>query len=171
MTPPAIVLVAAMGRNRVIGRDNAMPWRLPTDLKRYRALTMGKPMVMGRKTFLSIGRVLPGRESIVLTRDASFAPPAGVHVVATLDEALALGAERAVAMGADEIIIAGGGEVYAQTIGMADRLHITEVDATPEGDAVFPIIDPALFREIHRESHSLAPPDAHAFTFVDYARK
>ncbi len=168
---PALVLIAAMGANRVIGRDNAMPWRMPTDLKRYRRLTMGKPMIMGRKTFLSIGKPLPGRESIVVTRDAGFAPPEGVHVARSLDEALTLGAERAAAMGVDEIIVAGGGEIYAQAIGLADRLHLTEIAAAPPGDVVFPPVDPALFREVAREAHALAPPDDHAFTFVDYERR
>lgn len=170
MSRPAIVMIAAMGRNRVIGRDNAMPWRLPTDLKRFRRLTMGKPVIMGRKTFLSIGKPLPGRESIVVTRDPTFAAPDGVHVARTLQEALDVASRRAAEMGADEIISGGGGEIYAQMIGMADRLHVTEVDAAPEGDAVFPPIDPAIFREVHRETHPAVPPDAHAFAFVDYAR-
>ncbi|MET0605581.1 MAG: dihydrofolate reductase [Beijerinckiaceae bacterium] len=171
MSGPAIVIVAAMGRNRVIGRDNAMPWRMPTDLKRYRRLTMGKPMVMGRKTFLSIGRPLPGRESIVLTRDAGFVAPDGVHVASSLEAALSLATARAAAMEADEIIIAGGGDIYAQAIDLADRLHITEIDAAPEGDARFPEIDGSRFREVGREAHPAAPPDDHAFSFVDYARR
>ncbi|MBN9062220.1 MAG: hypothetical protein BGP06_09175 [Rhizobiales bacterium 65-9] len=170
MSRPEIVMIAAMGRNRVIGRDNGMPWRLPSDLKRFRRLTIGKPIIMGRKTFLSIGKPLPGRESVVVTRDQAFAAPEGVHVVRTLQEALDVAARRAAALGVNEIVSGGGGEIYAQMIGMADRLHITEIDAEPEGDALFPAIDPAIFREIHREVRPLAPPDEHAFAWVDYAR-
>lgn len=169
MTPP-LVLVAALGKNRVIGRDNSMPWRLPTDLARYRAITWGKPMLMGRKTFLSIGRALPGRESIVLTRDPDFVA-AGAQVVHSLDEALALAKARAAAMGAGEVIVAGGADLYAQTIALADRLRLTLIEASPQGDALFPPVDPGRFGEVFREAHPASRPDDHAFAFVDYERR
>ena len=139
---PPLVLVAAVARNGVIGADHGLPWRLSSDLKRYKALTWGKPMVMGRKTYLTIGRALPGRETIVVTRDPGFAAP-DVLVAHDLQAALTLAAERARAMGASEIIVAGGGEIYAQTIALAERLFITEVALDAEGETRFPPIDPA----------------------------
>ena len=136
-----LVLVAAVARNGIIGANGGLPWRLSSDLKRFKALTWGKPLVTGRKTFESIGRALPGRETIVVTRDPTFAP-SGVLVAHNLEAALDLAAERACAMGADEIIIGGGGEIYAQTIARAHRLFITEVALDAEGEARFPTIDP-----------------------------
>ena len=136
-----LVLVAAVARNRVIGANGGLPWRLSSDLKRFKALTWGKPLVMGRKTFESIGRALPGRDTVVATRDPAFAAP-GVLVARELEAALHLAAERARATGASEIIVAGGGEIYAQTIGRAERLFITEVALDANGEAYFPPIDP-----------------------------
>ena len=168
MTPP-VVLVAAVARNGVIGGRNRLLWRLPSDLKRFKALTMGKPLIMGRKTFESVARPLPGRETIVVTRDERFSAE-GVRVAHGLDEALALAAERAAAMGADAVVIAGGGEIYAQTIDRAERLAITEVAVEPEGDARFPPIDPAVWREVRREPGARGPKDEADFTFVEYGR-
>jgi dihydrofolate reductase len=168
--PVPLVLVAAMGRNGVIGGHGALPWRLPSDLKRFKAITMGKPLLMGRKTFASIGRPLPGRETIVLTRDPGFAPP-GIYVVGDLHAALELAQARAHAMGAKEIIVAGGGELYAQTICLAQRLDVTEIEVEPAGDAVFPHIDPARWRETLREPHSAGPGDDAAFSIVVYERR
>ena len=168
MTPP-LILVAAVARNGVIGGRNRLLWRLPSDLMRFKARTIGKPLVMGRRTFQSIGRPLPGREIIVVTRDERFSAE-GVRVAHGLDEALALAAERAAAMGADAIVIAGGGEIYAQTIGRADRLAITEVGLEPEGDARFPPIDPGVWREVRREQGARGPKDEADFTFVEYER-
>ena len=162
-------VVAAVARNGVIGGDNRLLWNLSSDLKRFRALTTGKPMIMGRRTFASIGKPLPGRETVVVTRDRGFAAP-GVHVAHSIPEALALAAERARAMGAQEMVLAGGGELYAALIGAADRLHITQVDLAPEGDAHFPAIDPALWRETGRQSPPRGPRDEADFTFVDYER-
>jgi dihydrofolate reductase len=170
MPHPPLVLVAAVARNGVIGADNRLLWRLSSDLRRFKALTLGKPLVMGRKTFESIGRPLPGRVTIVVTRDKAFAAE-GVLIAHHLDAALALAAERAAAMGADAIVIAGGGEIYAQTIGLASRLAITEVALKPEGDARFPRIDPALWREIRREQSQRGPRDEADFAFVDYERR
>jgi dihydrofolate reductase len=167
---PPLVLVAAVGRNGVIGSDQGLPWRLSSDMKRYKALTWGKPMVMGRKTYLTIGRPLPGRETIVLTRDAGFAAP-GVLVAHDLEAALDLGAERARAMGASEVIVAGGGEIYAQTIGRADRLLITEVALEGKGETRFPPIDPSQWREVRREKGDRGPKDEADFAFVEYERR
>jgi dihydrofolate reductase len=170
MPPLALLLVAAVARNGVIGSNNRLLWKLSTDLKRFKALTMGKPLVMGRKTFQSIGRALPGRETIVITRDKAFVAE-GALVAHSLEAALKLAAERAVAMGADTIVIAGGGEIYAQTIGRADRLAITEVALAPEGDARFPPIDPLRWREVRREKGERGPRDGADFAFVDYERR
>jgi dihydrofolate reductase len=164
-----LLIVAAVARNGVIGADNRLLWRLSSDLRRFKALTLGKPLVMGRKTFESIGRLLPGREMIVVTHDPRFSAE-GVLVAHGLEAALALAEARAEAMGADAIVIAGGGELYAQTIGRAQRLAITEVALAPEGDAFFPSIDPTLWREIRREPGVRGPKDEADFAFVEYER-
>ena len=167
---PAIALIVAMARNRVIGADNRLIWKLSSDLKRLRALTWGKPLIMGRKTFESIGKPLPGRETIVVTRDPGFAPT-DVRVAHDVDAALALAEEIAEEMKAGEIMIAGGGEIYSQTIGRADRLYLTEVDLTPEGDAHFPAVDPAYWCEVHRERGVRTDRDDAEFVYVDYVRR
>lgn len=164
-----LVLVAAVARNGIIGANGGLPWRLSSDLKRFKALTWGKPLVMGRKTFESIGRALPGRETIVVTRDPTFAPSA-VLVANNLDTALDLAAERACAVGADDIIIGGGAEIYAQTIARASRLFITEVALDAEGEARFPPISPHEWREIRRESGERGERDEAGFAFVSYER-
>ena len=163
-------LVVALAENGVIGRDNQLLWRLKTDLRRFRELTTGKPLVMGRKTFESIGRPLPNRDNIIVTRDAAFAAE-GVQVAHSLDEAIALGQASAQRRGVDEIMIGGGGDIYAQTIGRADRLFVTEVKLEPEGDAIFPLIDPAIWREAARKRFPAGPDDEAAFAFVDYVRR
>jgi dihydrofolate reductase len=165
-----LVLVAAVARNGIIGANGALPWRLSSDLKHFKALTWGKPLVMGRKTFASIGRALPGRETIVVTRDAAFAS-SGALVARSLDEALDLAAERARLIGADDIVIAGGGEIYAQTIGRASRLFITEVGLDAEGEARFPRIDLEQWREISRQPGERGPRDDADFAFVEYERR
>lgn len=165
-----VVLVAAVARNGVIGANQGLPWRLSSDLKRFKALTWGKPLVMGRKTYLTIGRALPGRETIVVTRDPRFAAP-GVVVAHKLEAALDLAAKRARAMGATEIVVAGGGEIYAQTIGRAEQLFITEVALDAEGETRFPPIDPGQWREVRREKGERGPRDEAEFAFVEYERK
>jgi len=167
---PRLVLVAAVARNGVIGASQALPWRLSSDLKRFKALSWGKPLVMGRKTFESVGRPLPGRETIVVTRDADFAAP-GLFVAHDLEAALDLAAERARAMGANEIVIAGGGEIYAQTIARAERLFITEVALDAKGQTRFPPIDPAEWRQVRREKGERGSRDEADFAFVEYERK
>lgn len=168
MTRP-LVVIAAVADNGVIGGDNRLLWRLRTDLKRFRALTLGKPVLMGRKTFESIGKPLPGREIIVLTRDPTFRV-AGVQTAGSLEEALRLGQETAARLEADAVIVAGGADLYAQTLPLAERLHLTFVHAEPDGDARFPAFDRGAFREVWREDHPAGPDDEHSFTFIDYAR-
>jgi dihydrofolate reductase len=170
VTDAPLVLVAAVARNGVIGANQGLPWRLSGDLKRFKALTWGKPMVMGRKTYLTIGRALPGRETIVVTRDPGFAAP-GVLLAHELEAALDLAAGRARAMGASEIIIAGGGEIYAQTTARAARLFITEVGLDAKGEIHFPPIDPGQWREVRREKGERGPRDEADFAFVDYERR
>lgn len=169
MTPP-LALIVAMADNGVIGKANGLPWHISADLKRFRALTMGKPLLMGRKTFESIGRVLPGRETIVVSRNRDFAAPDAVFRAANIDEGLELARQRAKALGADEIMLVGGGELYAALIDRADRLYVTFVHAKPEGDAYFPPLDWAQWQEVCREDHPAEKPGALAFSFVDFRR-
>lgn len=165
---PTISIIAAVAENRVIGSDGKMPWRLSTDMKRFKRLTMGKPVVMGRKTFESIGKPLAGRLNVVVTRQPGFRQE-GVAVAASLDAALALAMEAAGSENG-EVIVAGGGEIYAAAIGLADRLYITHVEACPEGDTRFPDIDPAVWRATATESVPAAEKDSAASRFVIYER-
>jgi dihydrofolate reductase len=165
-----IVLVAAVGENGVIGRDNGLPWRLRSDLKHFRAVTIGKPVVMGRKTYLSLGQPLKGRTNIVISRDPDFAAP-GVLAVPTLEAGLAAARGDALRRGASEIIIGGGAEIYAQTMAIADCLVITQVHAAPPGQALFPTIDPGMWQETERIEHEAGPHDEANFAFVTYARR
>jgi len=169
MTRP-LAIVAAIAENGVIGRDNKLIWRLKTDLRRFRDLTMGKPLIMGRKTFESIGRPLPGRETVVLTRDRAFSAES-VHVVHSWPDALAEADRLAETMQAAEIAVVGGAEIYALALPDAARLHLTLVHAEPPGDAHFPPYDRAEFREIKREPRRKGPEDEHAFTFIDLERR
>jgi len=162
---PRVVLVAAMDRNRAIGRDNDLPWRLPDDLKRFKALTLGKPVLMGRRTAESIGRALPGRRNLVLTRGGR-SPVEGMQPVASLGQAL----DAARSSGADELCVIGGAEVYALALPRATRLLATLIDTRVEGaDAFFP--DPgAGWREVSREPHPADDRHAFAFAFVEWVR-
>ncbi|MBN8920658.1 MAG: dihydrofolate reductase [Rhizobiales bacterium] len=164
-----IVFVAAVAENGVIGRDNGMPWRLKSDLRRFRQLTMGRPVLMGRKTFLSIGRPLPGRTNIVVTRDRAFAA-AGV-VAAGLAEGLAVARADGLRRGADSIMVIGGAEIYAALFAQADRLEIAHVHARPDGDARFPAIDPAVWEDVSRAAFPAGPDDDAAVTAVSYRRR
>ena len=165
----AIVLLAAVADNGVIGRDNALPWRLSSDLKRFKALTVGKPVVMGRKTFLSIGKPLSGRTNIVVTRDPNFRAD-GVVVAASLDAALQAARDDARRRGGNEVMVIGGTEIFAQSMILADRLEITHVHARPAGDAHFPQVDSTLWREVARSDHPAGPRDDAAVSFVTYVR-
>ena len=151
-----VTLIAALGRNRVIGRDGEMPWHLPEDLKHFKHTTMGHPMVMGRKTFESIGRVLPGRRTIVITRQPGWSH-ADVEAAHSLPEALSLAGP------ANEVYVVGGGEVYAEALPFAQRLVLTEVHDSPEGDTWFPEWSPEKWRETSREPHE-------GFDIVTYER-
>lgn len=169
MRPVALVIVAAVADNGVIGRAGALPWRLRSDLRHFRALTLGHPVVMGRKTFASIGKPLPGRTTIVVTRDPSFGA-SGVAAAPDLCTALAVARADALRRGADAVMLVGGGELYAAAMDSADRLEITRVHARPEGDAVFPAIDLALWRETARCAGTQGPEDEAPFTFRTYER-
>lgn len=164
-----IVLIAAIADNGVIGRHNGLPWRVKSDLQHFRALTMGKPVVMGRKTFLSIGKPLPGRTSIVVSRDRNFAAP-GIVVAPSLEAAFAAARGDALRRGVDEIIVAGGAEIYAQAMAAAARLAVTEVHKSVEGDARFPAIDRNTWQEIARTEQQSGAEDEAAFAFVTYGR-
>jgi dihydrofolate reductase len=167
--PIALVLVAAVAENGVIGRDNALPWRLKSDLRRFRARTWGKPIVMGRKTFQSVGRPLPGRTNIVVSRDRDFSAP-GVVVAPDLRAALETARGDALRRGADAIAVIGGAAIYAETLPIADRLDLTLVKARPEGNVRFPSIDPQAWRETERTEHKAGADDAADFAFVTYQR-
>jgi dihydrofolate reductase len=164
-----IVLIAAIAENGVIGRGNGLPWRLKSDLQHFRALTMAKPVVMGRKTFASIGKPLPGRTSIVISRDKNFAAP-GIVVAPNLEAALAAARGDALRRGVDEIIVAGGAEIYAQAMAAATRLAITEIHKSVEGDARFPAIDRDVWQETTRSEQQPGTEDEAAFAFVTYGR-
>ena len=169
MSAPIVALVVARGRNGVIGRDGDLPWRLRSDLQRFKAVTMGKPCLMGRKTWESLPlKPLPGRLNIVLTRDQSFEADGmarGALVCAGLDEAIEIARETAQDDGVDEICVIGGTAVFEAALPRARRLYITEVEASPEGDAVFPAFDPAAWIEVSSERHAAGDKDDHAFTF------
>lgn len=166
---PAVVIVAAVADNGVIGDAMTMPWHLPGDLKRVKALTMGKPLIMGRKTFQSIGRPLPGRANIVLTRDPGFAVD-GVTAVASFAGAMAAARAWAARQGATEIILFGGAEIYRQGLPHADRMEWTEVHARPVGDTVFPDFDRRHWDETQRRSVAADGPTP-AHDFVTLVRK
>nr|WP_246505330.1 dihydrofolate reductase [Coralloluteibacterium stylophorae] len=156
-------MVAALDRNRAIGRGNALPWRLPDDLRRFKTLTLGHPVLMGRKTAESLGRALPGRENLVLTRSGR-APFSGMRAVASLEAAQAVA-------GAATLMVIGGGEVYALALPHAQRLHLTHVDIAIDGaDAFFPAFAAGQWREVAREAHPADARHAVAFDYVDYVR-
>ena len=164
-----LAVIVAAAENGVIGRNNALPWHLPQDLRYFKRVTMGKPIVMGRKTFDSIGRPLPGRTNIVITRNPGFSAE-GVRVVASLDEALRLAADIALIDGATELVVIGGVEIYRASIPRADRLYITEVHASVEGDAFLPRIDWSQWREVGRERHPASDANPYDYSFVVYQR-
>jgi dihydrofolate reductase len=169
-TAPVLVLIAAVAENGVIGQGGGLPWRLKSDLEHFRAITLGKPVVMGRKTFLSIGKPLSGRTNIVVSRDPHLAAP-GIVVAPGVAQALAVARGDALRRSADAVAVIGGAALYADTIGRADRLVITRVHLQPRGDTVFPAIDPALWQELSRRAHDPGPGDAAAFTVLVYARR
>lgn len=163
MTRPAVSLVAAIDRRLAIGRDNALPWRLADDLRRFKSLTAGKPMLMGRKTAEALGRALPGRRNLVLTRGVSVPHP-GMEAVASVEQALQVA-------DADELMVIGGGEVYALTLPLASTLHLTFVDTEVAcADAFFPAFDRSQWKVTFREPHARDDRNEHAFEYIDYRR-
>jgi dihydrofolate reductase len=159
-----LALIWAMSQNRVIGRNNALPWYLPEDLKYFKQITMGKP-IMGRKTWESIGRPLPGRTNIVITRDPSFAAE-GVKVVHSLDEAIRMAEKICLINGSDEAVVMGGAEIYALALPRADRLYMTQVHAEVHGDAFFPEFDLDSWEELGREDFKASGANPYDYSFV-----
>ncbi len=164
-----VAMIAAMDRNRVIGVDNQLPWYLPEDLKFFKRMTQAKPLVMGRKTFQSIGRPLPGRLNIVVTRDTGFHHD-GVRVCHDLASALALADQQATIDGVEEIMVMGGAEIYAQALEHASRLYLTEVAIEVEGDARFPELDMSEWEEVQRVPGTPSEGQP-AYDFVEYRRR
>jgi len=164
-----IALVVAVADNGVIGRDGQLPWHVSSDLKFFRKTTFGKPVVMGRKTFQSIGKPLDGRPNIVVSRDPDFAPQ-GVYVFPNLDDALEIARALAADLGQDEIAVIGGAQIYAATMHHADRIYLTRIHASPEGDARFPDLPTETWQECSSEHHQPGPRDDHAFSIMVYER-
>ena len=164
MTVPRLTLIVARARNGVIGKDNAMPWKIPGEQAYFKRVTMGHPIIMGRKTWESIGRPLPGRRSIVVTRNGAFAAP-GAEVVHNLQAALALCA------GAAEAFVIGGAELYRLALPLADRLLITEIDHDFDGDTFFPAPEPAQWKESSRDHHAPTAERPFAVDYVEYLRR
>jgi len=165
-----IVLIVAVADNGVISASGAIPWRLKTDMQRLKAMTLGKPIVMGRKTFVSLRRPLPGRTNIVVTRDAHFRSP-GAIVTTSLADARAVATGDALRRLATEIVVIGGAEIYAQWMPYADRLEVTEVHARPAGDTYFAAIDAAMWEEVARVRNKAGSDDSADFSFVTYRRR
>jgi dihydrofolate reductase len=161
-----VSIIAAVATNRVIGKGNALPWRLPADLARFKRLTLGHHLVMGRRTFESIGRPLPGRTTVVLTRREAY-EPGGVRVAASLDEAL----DTAAGAGDDEAFVAGGAEVYRRALDRADRMYLTVVHGRVEGDAFFPEYDASAWAIVGREEHETDDRNPFRLSFVTYDRR
>jgi dihydrofolate reductase len=165
-----LTIVVAVAENGVIGRDNGLPWRLRTDLARFKRITMGKPLIIGRRNWDSIGKPLPGRRMIVLSRDRTFRPE-GADVAHGWDEALSAAAEAAGEVGADEIIVGGGAEIYGLALPSVRGVRLTRVHAAPHGDVIFPEFNEAAFVETFRERHPAGEKDEHSFTFIDLERR
>jgi len=168
-----IALIVAMARNRVIGKDNAMPWHLPEDLKYFKRITLQKPVIMGRNTFESIGKPLPQRTNIIVTRNPDYKVP-GCIVVNGLDQALQMVADLYETVGAEadsEVMIIGGAQIYEQSLGLADRLYLTEVQADVEGDARFPEFDREAWQEVSREDHAATDTNPYPYSFLVLERR
>jgi dihydrofolate reductase len=164
-----LVQVAAVAENGVIGREGRLPWRLKSEVAHFRRCTMGKPVIMGRKTYLSIGKPLAGRTNIVMSRDPGFTAP-GAIATGSLEAALAVARGDALRRGVGEIVVIGGSDLYRQTLPAADRLVITRVPLQAQGDATFPVIDPHIWKEMSRSEHPAGPGDETGFTVLVYER-
>lgn len=167
---PEIALVVAVAENGVIGQHNGIPWRLKADQQRFKAITIGKPIVMGRKTFDSLRRPLPGRTNIVITRKPDFTA-AGAVVTRSLADALAIAKGDALRRSATQIVVIGGAEIYTASMPVADCLEVTEVHARVDGDTVFPPIDPSIWREIARCRNEAVSGDTSDYSYVTYRRQ
>ena len=165
-----VAMIAAVAANGVIGRDGGIPWRIPSDMVFFKRTTMGKPIVMGRKQYESVGRPLPGRTNIVVTRQQGYRPD-GVIVIDGLEVAIAQARTIAAADGKDEVMIIGGGEIYAQGMALADKLYISHVELRPEGDILFPAIDPGQWTVAEEPSVTLDPRDEAVYRIAIYARR
>ena len=166
-----VSLVVAMARNRVIGRSAGLPWRIGADLRNFKRLTAGKPLIMGRKTHEAIGGPLPDRPNIVITREAEY-PDEGIYVVADLAAAFKAAEAFTRITGVDEVMVIGGGEIYRQSLPFADRIYMTEIHAEPEGDATFPELDKSAWQEVERKDHDGREDDAdHPYSFVVLQRR
>ncbi|HEY0927306.1 dihydrofolate reductase [Brevundimonas sp.] len=175
MALPSLVLVVARGANGVIGRDGDLPWRLRSDLQRFKAITIGKPCIMGRKTWESLPlKPLPGRLNVVVTRDEGYGEDGeakGALVVTNLDEAIEIAREQAEEDGVEEVCVIGGAALFEAVLPRAKRLYITEVDAAPDGDVHFPAFDPVCWTEVSAEAHPAGEKDDHAFVFKVFERR
>lgn len=169
MTVP-VAIIAAVGENGVIGAGNDLPWRLPSDFAFFKRTTMGKPLIMGRKTFESIGKPLPGRTNIVVSRQKGYQPD-GVIVIDSLAAALVHAQTIAAADGASEVVVGGGGDIYRAAMPLADRLYITHVAASPAGDTTFPPIDPAVWEVADEPDIARTPRDSASFRIKIYERR
>lgn len=165
MAEPELVLLVAMTETGVIGRNGGLPWRLSSDLKQFRLRTMGKPLIMGRKTFESIGKPLDGRDNIVVTRNEGFSAD-GVHVATSFEDALRLARACAEARGAEEIAVIGGAQIYAAALPLANRIYLTQVHGDFAGDTTFPSLKPSDWREIFREHRAAGAKDDADFSLV-----
>lgn len=170
MSKPRLALIAAVADNGCIGVDNKLPWYLPEDLKYFKAVTSGKAIIMGRTTYDSLGRPLPNRTNIVITRNPAFTAPEGVRVVNSLDEAIALAEAVAHINGDEEIVVIGGAQIYGLALPKTDRLYLTEVKKTVEGDAFFPPWEKSDWQEVARQDHHYEPA-ALDYSFVVYERR
>lgn len=170
MSDPIVALIVAVAENGIIGRAGQLPWRMPSDLHTFRRLTLGKPVVMGRKTYQSIGKPLDGRDNVVVTRDPHFSAT-GVDVAATLADGLDLARRHAGARGVDEIMVIGGAEIFLATMPIAGRIYLTRVHATPDGDTSFPDPSPHDWREVRREPIVQSDRDDHRATLIVYERQ
>jgi dihydrofolate reductase len=164
------VMIVAVADNGVIGASGSIPWRLKSDMQRFRAMTLGRPVVMGRKTFLSLKRPLPHRTNIVVTRDRDFRA-AGAVVTTSIESARTIARADALRRSAAEIAVIGGAEIYAQWMPFADRLEITEVHARPDGETRLPAIDAAQWEEVARDSHPAGGENSAPFSYVTYRRR
>ncbi|WP_224702964.1 dihydrofolate reductase [Devosia aquimaris] len=167
---PRIAMIVGVAANGVIGSDQTIPWRIPSDMQFFRRTTMGKPVVMGRKQYETVGRPLPGRTNIVITRQPGYQPE-GVIVVPSIDEALQRARAVAEADGVDEVMIIGGGEIYAQLMGRADRLYVSHIELAPAGDVRFPSIDPAVWEVIETPEVTPSEKDDAPYRVNVYARR